>query len=66
MKMKLPTIILTVLCVCLMITTVSAQITSDKPAYDETLWNMKKRKMIIDHMNMTEAEKAAFQSGPPR
>lgn len=41
-------------------TSVPAQLVSDSSTYDETLWSMKKRKMVMDHMDLSEAEKASF------
>ncbi len=38
----------------------TAQLVVDKPVYDETMWAMQKRKTVLDHMDLTEAEKAAF------
>jgi Spy/CpxP family protein refolding chaperone len=34
--------------------------TADSVIYDETMWTMKKRKMVMDHMDLTEAEKSSF------
>jgi hypothetical protein len=37
-----------------------AQLAADSSFYDETMWTMKKRKMVMDYMDLTEAEKASF------
>jgi Spy/CpxP family protein refolding chaperone len=36
------------------------QILTDSVAYSETMWRMEKRKLVLDNMELTEAEKACF------
>jgi Spy/CpxP family protein refolding chaperone len=38
----------------------TAQILTDSVGYSETLWRMEKRKLVLDNMELTEAEKACF------
>ena len=45
---------------CMIAIESSAQMASDSVVYDETMWSMKKRKMVLDHMDLSEAEKASF------
>jgi hypothetical protein len=58
--MKLSVAILSLSFVCLFAFETSAQQVMDTSVYDETLWSMKKRKMVLDYMDLTEAEKASF------
>lgn len=37
-----------------------AQILSDATSFSETLWRTEKRKLVLDNMQLTEAEKACF------
>lgn len=36
------------------------QILSDSVAFSETMWRMEKRKLVLDNMELSEAEKACF------
>lgn len=45
---------------CIIATESAAQMAADSIVYDETMWSMKKRKMVLDHMDLSEAEKASF------
>jgi Spy/CpxP family protein refolding chaperone len=45
---------------CLVAAESSAQLVMDTSVYDETMWNMKKRKMVLDVMDLSEAEKSSF------
>jgi Spy/CpxP family protein refolding chaperone len=58
--MKPSAIVLIVFCVCLFTNNVSAQNVMDSSVYDETMWTMKKRKLVLDYLDLTEAEKASF------
>jgi hypothetical protein len=58
--MKRIIVILSLLGVFLLPATATAQLIGDSSAYDETLWGMKKRKMVMENMDLSEAEKAAF------
>ena len=40
--------------------TALAQSVDSSSVYDETLWAMKKRKLVMDYMDFSEAEKASF------
>jgi hypothetical protein len=37
-----------------------SQFVDDSTLHSETLWGMKKKRMVLDYMDMTEAEKACF------
>lgn len=41
-------------------TTIFAQKVDDSIRYAESIWSMEKKAMILDQMNLTEAEKASF------
>jgi hypothetical protein len=49
------------LTLCLDTSLVCAQVSTDSAVvYDETLWMMKKRKLILEYMDLSEAEKSSF------
>lgn len=37
-----------------------AQVVSDTTRFSESLWSMKKKRMVLDYMDLSEGEKAAF------
>ena len=45
---------------CMMVIDSPAQMAMDSAVYDETMWSMKKRRMVMDHLDLSEAEKASF------
>jgi hypothetical protein len=48
-------------CLVLLTTTSFAQMVGDSSAiYDETLWNMKKKRLVVENMDLTEADKSSF------
>lgn len=41
-------------------TTLCAQSVTDSTRFSETMWSMKKKKMVLEYMQLTEGEKASF------
>ena len=44
----------------LFVNVAKSQIVTDSSRLSETMWSMKKRKMVLDFMQLSEAEKASF------
>ena len=58
--MKRTLVIIALASACMLAVESSAQLVMDSSVYDETMWTMKKRKMVLDHMDLSEAEKSSF------
>jgi hypothetical protein len=58
--MKTPLICLLTFFLGSIVIPASAQFVSDSARYEESIYSIKKRKVILDYMHLTEAEKASF------